>query len=331
MALISSAVLAPAQRLPIPVLSFPGAPLAGVSVHTMATDAVQQFNVQVALHRRFGTPVVMTAMDLSLEAEEFGSRVQFADDEIPTVAARLVENLDAVADLAVPVVGGKRTAVPLETARRLAGLPDRPPVLGCMIGPLSLAGRLLGVSEALLATSTDPEEILLLIEKATLFLVQYARAFKQAGAHGLIIAEPTAGLLSPRALGIFSSPSVKRILEAVQDSTFDVILHNCGARIAHLDAILESGARLLHFGKPMDVTEALRKVPPSTIIGGNLDPAEVFHNGTPQEVAVRTQALLTAAAAHRNFFPSSGCDIPPCTSLDNIAAFFEAVAASPHA
>lgn len=52
--------------------------------------------------------------------------------------------------------------------------------------------------------------------------------FKLAGSNGIIIAEPATGLLSPAQCDEFSSQYVKRIVEAVQDDYFLVILHNCG-------------------------------------------------------------------------------------------------------
>ena len=128
----------------------------------------------------------------------------------------------------VPVVGDGRTSVYLETVRGLARASDGVPVLAGMIGPFSLAGRLFGVSQALEATASEPELVESLGEKTTLFLTRYAAAFREAGATGLIMAEPTAGLLSPRGLARFSSPYVKRILEAVEGPGFEIILHNCG-------------------------------------------------------------------------------------------------------
>jgi uroporphyrinogen decarboxylase len=40
-------------------------------------------------------------------------------------------------------------------------------------------------------------------------------AFRATGVDGIIVAEPAAGLLSPRGLGRFSSPHIRQIVEAV--------------------------------------------------------------------------------------------------------------------
>jgi len=238
----------------------------------------------------------------------------------------LVTDLEGVKALSVPDVGAKRTRVYLDTVRLLAHLPGDPVVLGGIIGPFSLAGRLFGVSEALMLTAAEPDLLNRLIEKTTSFLKGYARAFKEAGAHGIIMAEPTAGLMSPRSVSEFSSPYINQIIREVDDRNFSVILHNCGARIGHLAPTLEAGARIMHFGKPMDIASALEQVPPDIILCGNLDPSEIFCGSTAEQLAVKTRALLEATKPYRNFVPSSGCDVPGNAPMENLEAFFTTVA-----
>ena len=163
------------------------------------------------------------------------------------------------------------------------------------------------------------------LEKSTDFLIGYALAFSAAGADGLIMAEPAAGLLSPRGLAAFSSAYVRRIATALEGRPFTIILHNCGAKRPHLPAILATGLKTFHFGAPMDIVAALDRVPKDVVLCGNLDPTSVFVQLPPHETAARTRALLAATASHRNFVISSGCDIPPTAPLANLDAFFEAV------
>jgi uroporphyrinogen decarboxylase len=319
---ISSVILASPKRLALPVLSFPGARLVQASVRDMVTHAGVQAAAQEALHQRYNTRFVMSAMDLSVEAEEFGADVQITEDEVPTVQGRLVTDLEGVETLQIPRVGSVRTKVYLDTVRRLCRLPGQPIVLGGMIGPFSLAGRLYGVSESLAETAGDPEILKTLLEKTTGYLAAYARAFKEAGAHGIIIAEPTAGLMSPASAMKFSTPYIQRILQAVEDDSFQIILHNCGARIGHLQAKLATGARILHFGQPMDLPAALAAVPDHVVVCGNLDPAAIFVNGSEEDMHTAVRRLLATTAGKKNFVLSSGCDIPAHTPEANIDAFF---------
>ncbi len=312
------------HRLVMPVLTFPGASLCGATIRQMVTDAAAQAAAVAALPRRYRLPVVLSAMDLSAEAEAFGCAVHFSDGEVPTVLGRLATDRASAERLPVPEPGTARTGVYLDTVGQLRTLPGRPLVFGGMVGPFSLAARIYGVSEALGLTLEAPDLTHLLLEKTTAFLAAYAQAFKAAGADGVIMAEPTAGLLSPRALASFSSAYIRRIVNTVDGPDFTVILHNCGAKLVHLPQILESQARVLHFGAPMDLPAALAKVPAAVVVCGNLDPSKVFVQSKPDEVATATGTLLAITAGYHNHVLSSGCDIPPQTPPANLDAFFEA-------
>ncbi len=312
------------RHLRLPVGAYAGLALTGATVRDVATRPDRQVEAVLALRDRFDMPAAMTAMDLSVEAETYGCEIRFSDDEIPTVVGRRATTLESIDDLGEPRPGDGRTAVALESTRRLARATGGAPVLGCMIGPFSLAGRIFGVAESLEATALDPDPVTALLERVTGFLAGYAAAFREAGAWGVVMAEPAAGLLSPAALGRFSAPYVRRIVGAVEREDFAVVLHNCGARIVHLPKVLESGAGIYHFGAPMDIVQALGKVGDSAILCGNLDPASVFHLGTPETVRAAARALLDAVGPRRNFVLSSGCDVPPGTPLANIEAFFAA-------
>jgi uroporphyrinogen decarboxylase len=314
-------------RMAMPIGAYSGLEITGESVEDVVSVPGSQFKAVMALHDRYRTPVLLTAMDLSAEAEAYGCEIRMSEREIPTVVGRLVTNESEILALPNPVPGDARTRVPLETAWRLVAEADGPiPVLGCMLGPFSLAGRLYGVSEALEATAVEPETIEALLRQVTAFLCQYALAYRDTGAWGVIVAEPAAGLLSPAGLGRFSAPFVKRIVEAVETPDFAVVLHNCGAKIIHLEKILGSGAGINHFGTPMDIVAALGETGPDVILGGNLDPTAVFHRGTPQAIGEATRALLEATRSYKNFIISSGCDIPPGTPLASLNAFYRAVA-----
>ena len=118
-----------------------------------------------------------------------------------------------------------------------------------MIGPFSLAGRLMDVSEALANCLADPDFVIAALEKTTDFLIKYAKAYKSTGAIGILMAEPLAGLLSPELEREFSAPYVKRIIEAVSDSSFCVFYHNCGANTPGMtESLSGNGAVAYHFG-----------------------------------------------------------------------------------
>jgi uroporphyrinogen decarboxylase len=56
---------------------------------------------------------------------------------------------------------------------------------------------------------------------------------------------------------------------------------------------------------------------------GNIDPAGTFKNGSVENMKEKTWELLERTANYKNFVLSSGCDVPPGTSNENVAAFYE--------
>ena len=320
-------ILGSQARLAMPVGAYSGLHLTGKSIAGATNDFMVQANAILALYDRYQSPFLQTAMDLSIEAEAFGAQVRAEAGEIPTVVGRLITSREDKTKLFAPKVGHKRTNVSLSVVSHLKENTDGKPVfvLGGMIGPFSLVGRLFGVSETLILTYEDPDFLTDLLNMATNFLQRYAEAFRGVGADGIIVAEPAAGLMSPASLGRFSMPYVRQMVEALQTPEFSFIYHNCGAKLAHLSEILKDGAAVHHFGKPMDIVTALQRVDDQTILAGNLDPAEVFVGSTAEQVYQLTTQLLTATAGRRNFVISSGCDLPPNMPLANLDAFYRAV------
>ena len=310
----------------MPVLSFPCISLLGITVRELISSSELQAKGMKAVADRTDSAASVSFMDLSVEAECFGATISVSDDEVPTVKGRLV-NDEAEADaLAVPPIGSGRTDIYIDAIKKASELITDRPVLAGMIGPFSLAARLLDVSEIMMDCYDEPDMVHTVMKKATAFLIEYAKAYKAAGANGIVMAEPVSGLLSPSLEEEFSSPYVKEIVDAVQDDEFIVIYHNCGDNVARmLDSILSTGSAAYHFGNAVDMEkDIIPKVPSETIVMGNIDPAGVMRMGTPETVKAETTALLSRCSKYPNFVLSSGCDIPPLTPWENIDAFFEA-------
>ena len=313
------------KKQAMPILSFPGSQMTGVTVGELVKNSHFMADCMEAIASRFSTGISVSLMDLSVEAEAFGSQVHFSETEVPTIHDPLITSLEEAESLLVPEVGAGRTGICLEGIRlAVEQITDRPVFAG-MIGPYSLAGRLIGMIDIMMNCYDEPEMVEIVLRKATDFLIAYAKAFKEAGANGIVLAEPAAGLLSPSLMEEFSNPYVKEILEAVDDDSFLVIYHNCGNIIPLLPKIKEIGARAYSFGNAIALEDALVAMPSDCMVMGNLDPAGVIKGGTPESVKTDTLTMLQACSAYSNFIPSSGCDIPPDAPLKNIAAFLDTV------
>ncbi len=313
-------------KKPLPILSFPSVSLLGVSVGEIVKNSALQAKGMKAVADRTDASASVSFMDLSVEAECFGANVVFSDDEVPTVKGRMIDSAEDAEALKVPSVSEKRAPIYIEAIKEAKKLITDRPVLAGMIGPYSLAARLFEVSEIMMDCYDEPEMVHTVLEKATEFLTEYAKAFKNAGANGIVMAEPVAGLLSPMLEEEFSSPYIKKIVDAVQDDGFIVIYHNCGDNVPKmLDSIFSTNCAAYHFGNAIDLEEdVISKVSEEIVVMGNIDPAGTLRMGTKEKVEEETNALLLKCAKYPNFVLSSGCDIPPMTPWENIDAFFNA-------
>ncbi|MDD5603547.1 MAG: uroporphyrinogen decarboxylase family protein [Eubacteriales bacterium] len=338
----------------MPLLVFPGLALSGRNVLELITDAHVQAETIRLVTEKYPLPASVMVMDLSVEAEAFGSKVVFSPDEMPSIPSPLLTGPESAEALEIPETGSGRTGVPLAAASILAqksgainsegllfhkdpavarssgcctthtGQSVSRPLFSSTIGPFSLAGRLLEMSEALISIMIEPAMMKVLLEKCVTFLLSYIKAFKIAGANGVIIAEPSAGLLSPDMCMEFSSVYVKRIVDEVQDDYFKVILHNCGNTVPLVQAMLHTGAAGYHFGNSVDMRDIVPNIPKTKLAMGNIDPVGVIKKGSPATIKAAVKALLEQMSPYVNFILSSGCDIPPGTPLENVDAFFNA-------
>ena len=311
------------KKKPMPLLSFPCVQLMGITVRELISNSDLQAKGMELVAGRVDSAAAVSLMDLSLEAEAFGAAIHVSDDEVPTVVGALVTEPEEAEALAVPPVGAGRTGIYLDAISK-CGITDRP-VLAGIIGPFSLAGRLLDVSEAMILCYEEPEMVHTVLEKATAFLIDYCHAYRQAGANGVVMAEPLAGLLSPKLAKEFSHPYVKQIIDAVQTDDFAVIYHNCGDNAARMAKdIFTLGAMGYHFGDAISMTDVLPQSPKDALVMGNISPAAQLLGGTPESVAEAVAKLQESCGGYANFVLSSGCDVPPMSPWQNLDAFFKA-------
>ena len=113
-----------------------------------------------AIARRCDAAASVSMMDLSVEAECFGSTILVSDDEVPTVTGAVVSSMEDVERLPTPQVGDGRTGIYVEAIAKAKKLITDRPVFAGVIGPYSLAGRLMDVSQIMLNSIVDPVSVL---------------------------------------------------------------------------------------------------------------------------------------------------------------------------
>ena len=159
----------------LPVLSFPSIQLMGITVKELINDSdLQAKGMKAVADRTPNSGGAVSLMDLSVEAECFGAPIRVADDEVPTVVGPVLdteidedERMEAAEALEVPEIGAGRTQIYIDAIEKAMDLITDRPVFAGVIGPFSLAGRLMDVTSSLIYCYDEPDMAHVVLEKST--------------------------------------------------------------------------------------------------------------------------------------------------------------------
>jgi uroporphyrinogen decarboxylase len=309
------------RTLVIPLLGAPGVQLSDTTLRENLTDWEVQFNTIRLMVEKFQPDGIFPFMDLTVEAEALGLEIYFPEFENPSVKNHSI-----------------KTEVDLKALRsRYKGISGRMPVFikaveniaknfhiikgAYAIGPFTLAGELMGVSELCMNVILNPGLAHNFIEFSTYVIKDYVKALLDAGAETVAILEPSAVMLSPDQFAEFSGRYFSYLAEELKAP---LILHICGNSTHLLKKMSNTGAAGLSLDSPVNLREASKIVPGNVALIGNLDPVRIFLQSTPEQVAKATMDLLGQMEGIKNFILSSGCDLPIGTPLQNIEVFVKA-------
>lgn len=312
------------RRVSAPLMGFPGAALTGTTIKENLCDAAKQLNSLIALAQEVKPDIIMPMMDLSVECEALGLKITFPDNESPSVEEHPIRSsLDLGNLMPFKMDGSGRLKVFLDTVSGLKKNTDAK-VCAYVCGPFTLAGLLMGATEILITSYDDPESVKEITSYCTDFIREYSRALEASGADIICILDPTAVMLSPDTFMEFAGDYVAKV---IADLNIPSILHICGNTTHLIDQMIETGVEGLSLDMDVDIQEVLERVPEDIVVIGNLDSKTVMPSAKVYNIIEETHRMLRRTAEYKNFVPSTGCDLPPETPIDNIAAFSATVRA----
>ncbi len=325
----AAANFATPDRVPVVAQVFGhAAVLAGVAVGDYVRDGALIAHCQLAALRHYGYDAVFALMDVNVEAEALGARLRWSADRYPSIETYpLSPQIDpAVLATPDPHQAGRMPEL-LRAARRLReAVGDEVLVVGCVLGPMTLASQLLGLEAAIYLAIDEPERFGGLLDFATEVAIRFGVAQIRSGAHLPLVFDPSASpeVLPPQFYREFLLPRLTRLFGAFRAAGAPLNwLHTAGAAESILPFYPLMGVDIANLDFSVDPERALRALP-HTCLDGNLKPL-AFVCETPAEIAAASARLLDLFAGRGGFILSSGCEIPPEARPENIAAMVEAV------
>lgn len=320
----------PVDRLPaMPIVHAGLARAAGVPLGRFYSDAEVMADVIIGGFERFGWDGVQLTLGVAAEPEALGATVEQPPDGAPLLRQHLLADVGRLPNLATldPATGGR---IPLYHAavRRVADrIGDRAFVLSTLRGPLNIASQLRGVEDMLIDMLRQPQTAAVVLEFATATAVRVARSAIASGAHAIVFGEATCSpnFISPDMYRRVVKPWHVRLMGEVKAMGWRFAgFHVCGRVLPIIEDLVEAGADFLDIDYQVPVGEAIAAAAGRIALRGNLNPFDLLLRGTPEEVGRATAAVLREAAGAR-WIVGSGCDIPPGTPAENLAAFAETV------
>jgi [methyl-Co(III) methanol-specific corrinoid protein]:coenzyme M methyltransferase len=297
----------------------------GWRFHEIHTDARKMASMAASTFQLFGFECVVVPFDVGVEAEVLGSKVNYyphsKDILYPTISQHPAEKVEDL-EIRVPFDLSKAGRIPLVTqALRLLKeeVGDQVAIGSWVLGPYTLAGQLIDLSNLAKAALKKTEIVSRVLERLAGFLIEIIRVYKTAGADYITVREMGAGpdILSPHMFISLVQPHLRRIFAEIESPK---ILHICGDTNAIVGQMALCGADAISVEKKNDVVETRKKIGPDVLIFGELDAYGVLSQGKPDDV---DRAVKEAVDRGVNaIWP--GCDIWPVVSRDNMEALIAA-------
>jgi uroporphyrinogen decarboxylase len=205
-------------------------------------------------------------------------------------------------------------------------LRDEVAVIGCILGPFTLATQLLGLEPTLYLAIDDPPRLAHLMDYATEVVIQFGLAQLRAGAHLPMVFDPSASpaVIPPSFFREFELPRLQRVFQALSEAGAAANwLHIAGPVAPILPYYAKAGVHIANFDYVVGADVAKSRLP-ATCFNGNIK-SLLFVEGSPAEVDTEAVNLLRAFGDRRGFILSSGCEIPPEAKPENVAALVKAL------
>lgn len=305
----------------VPLIGIAGVSLSNTTIKENLTNSEIQFDTINRICNRFKPDCIFTFMDLTVEVESLGLKINFPENESPSVSGHSIKNRALLEEVKANYKGiSGRMNVFIDTVKKMSeNIAIKKGAY--VIGPFSLAGELCGVNDLLMNLIEDPEFAHGLIEFSLKVIADYSNKLFEAGADTVCVLEPTAMMLSADLYDEFSLEPFKKLLNKVDNRP--LILHICGDTTHLVDGMCKSGASALSLDSLIDFKKIIKQIPTNIDLIGNLDPVGIFLNGDVKSVSGATSNLMEEMKGHSNFVLSSGCDLPLETPLENVDAFMK--------
>lgn len=279
-------------------------------------------------YEKYGFDMVCAISDPMREAEGLGAKVIIQDEGIPYSPVKRIQTLSDIDTLkAVDPASSWRMNDRLECVRLMKQRAGNDiPVVGWIEGALAESCDLMGMQDVFMNLLEEPEAIEQMMDVCMEQNIWFAKEQIKAGADIIGLGDAASSLIGHSLYEEYALPYQQKMIKAIHDMGAKVKLHICGNVSSVLDLIAQTGTDMVDLDYMVDIERAADILPENMCICGNFNPVTVMYQGTPDFIREEVNRCKKIRNRNRNFI-AAGCEIPRDTSLENMIALKEAIAA----
>ncbi len=316
------------DRIPnLNILMAFAAKYAGISYSDFILKPEQKGIANVKCHEDFKIDVVTVMSDPYTEAEGFGCKIEYPEDDHPHCVRHILNDYEDVKKLKIHDPSHqKRMSATIELIEWYQKqLGSSVPIVGWVEGPIAEFADIYDINNAMMDLIAEPEwaqEVMdICVEQAIVF----AKAQIKAGAHIIGMGDAAASLIGRELYAKMVLPREKKIVNAIHGAGALCKLHICGNIEPILEDIKTLQADIVDIDSMVDFAHANRVLSGISAANGNLDPVRAVMNSTPEQIICDVRKLVEQTDS--TILVSGGCEIPKNTPPENLYAFYEALEA----
>ncbi len=277
---------------------------------------------------RFGMDAAILFSDILILLEAMGLELYFDQNSGPRLECPETGLIEQVQALCIPDPEEEMGYV-MDAIRQLkAPLEDKAALIGFSGAPFTLATYMIegGSSRDFRNTKSfmyqEPVVFHQLMACLTQAVVLYLKAQIQAGVEAVQLFDTWAVVLSPDDYKEYVLPHMQKLFSELNDGGVPTIHFSVGTS-THLEAMQQTGAKVLSLDWKIDMGEARKRLGPTQPVQGNMDPLALFQPPERMERTVRN--ILEKATGSPGYVFNLGHGIHPKTPLENVGKLVETV------
>lgn len=257
-----------------------------------------------------GVPFCMT-----VESEAMGAKCNMGNDFYePHVSDYAIDTVDDWQKLTDMDLNSGRSKVVLDAIKILKAKTDSVPVVGNVVGPVSVASSIMEPVIFYKELHKKPEVAHAYMEFVTQNIIKFALAQVEAGADVIAIADPsgTGEILGPKLFETFTVKYLNELVDAIHTKCPNVIVHICGRLHNVFPQIRQIHAEALSFDALVDMHNAGENLPGRQLMGNVSTIALELSN--PDKITSITKKCINDGVV----IVSPACGLGMTSPLENI-------------